>query len=259
MDLFETLQKKQRRTKFESSDEMAFFLDYNGLLSDYESFAFFRKAQKPFDVIRANIILRAILNKNAIEQAYGKAKAKGKEAIHEAVSEVLEKLPYVESKGEKIYIPILSRSLNHIYVNETEKLGVAPYRSLVRNDSASAVDPFDYYGPELFNSFFTKMILVKKNKESMAFYDYDSASIYFLNWEGRLDVCCALFDRYLAHPSTNHMLERLTPAVNAYYAENRDGFLKALVDNKLISSRLIYKINFDESRHNLKLFSDVNH
>ena len=38
----------------------------------------------------------------------------------------------------------------------------------------------------------------------------------------------------------------ILPAVEAYYKNDREGMKKALVENKLISSRLIYKNNYDE-------------
>ena len=42
------------------------------------------------------------------------------------------------------------------------------------------------------------------------------------------------------------MMERILPAVEAYYKNDREGMKKALVENKLISSKLIYKNNYDE-------------
>lgn len=252
MDLFDTLSKKQRRNKFLSSEEMTFFLNYNGFLSDYKPFERLRKAEEPFDVIRANVIIRSILNKKAIEEAFAKAKRK-EEDPEEAVFLALANLPYFKDGEDKIYLPIFSKSLNKIYVEHPSKLALQPYNTLINNVWASSIDPFDYYGPSLFDSYFTKLIAIKKHKETIAYLDYDSSSIFFVNWQGRLDARVALFDKYLDKPSANHLLERVLPAVNCYFNEDREGFLKALVDNKLISSRLIYKINFDEEKANSKL------
>jgi hypothetical protein len=45
-----------------------------------------------------------------------------------------------------------------------------------------------------------------------------------------------------------YMLKRLFPVVDAYYANDRETMIKALVDNKLISSKEIYKIKSDDSK-----------
>jgi hypothetical protein len=92
------------------------------------------------------------------------------------------------------------------------------------------------------------LVEVRKNPSGSAFYDFDAEAVYFVNLQGRLDAKLCLFDRSLHHPSHNHMLKRLFPVVDAYYANDRETMIKALVDNKLISSKEIYKIKSDESK-----------
>ena len=70
MELFETLKKKQRFTEWNSSRENRFFLDNVGMLQKVPMFSHFVKAEEPFDIIRANIIIRAIKNKERMEKAY---------------------------------------------------------------------------------------------------------------------------------------------------------------------------------------------
>lgn len=263
MDLFQLLEKKQSKTAFQASSEMRFFLDNSGILEDFQMFARFGKAQKSFDVIRANIIIRSIINKRILEDAYEKALRISKKGITnpvekedfsltteglEIIAKARESLPYYEEEGNRIYIPILSRSVNKIYSGDITKLSTRPFRSLLRNVDIMLVDPFDTYGAGLFESYFTKLVCIRKEKNSYAYWDYDAASIYIINNEGRLDVSIALFDRGLKKKSPNHMMSRIVPAVDAFYKGDKNEFEKALVDNQLISSRLIYRNKYDERR-----------
>lgn len=261
MDLFATLKKKQRPSSFESSEEMAFFLANAGALSDLQYFEPLMKADSPFQIERANIVLRSLCAKQTIDKALRSAFARSEglgereRAVlaAEAVGPVLQKLPYHICEGQRIYLPFFSKSLNRIYAEEWEKLSKKPYKRIVNNFEAVLIDPFDYYGDDLFESLFTRLVRVKKDASGSAFYDYDSSSIYFVNRQGRLDAQCCLFDRYLKEVNRNHMMERILPAVEAYYRDDREGMKRALVDNKLISSRLIYKNNYDE----VLLFSKI--
>ncbi|MBP5092294.1 MAG: hypothetical protein J6328_07085 [Bacilli bacterium] len=254
MSLFDQLAKKQRFTGFLSSSQMTFFNQNRVLLDQVPIFARFMKATKPFDVIRANIIIQAILNKKAIEEAYSAKKredkkgSKSKKSLNAYMKGVLDELTFMELEDGKIYLPIFPISLNRIYSEDYEKLSKAPYEALLHNYEAIVVDPFDTYGADLYNSYFTKLILVEKNKSGSAYYDYDSDAIYFVNKQGRLDTKICLFDKYLVNPNHNHMLKRIAPVVEAYYKDDKKEVKRLLVENKLISSKLIYRIESDESR-----------
>ncbi len=233
---------------------MAFFLANSGALSDFYLFQPLMKASSPFEVIRANIVLRALYAKQSMEKSLKEAYLKGQglderaqqTLLDEAMESCLETLPYHVHEGQKIYIPILSKSLNKIYSEDWGKLLKSPYRRIVKNYEAVLIDPFDYYGDDLFESLFTKLVKAKKDDSGSAFYDYDSRRIYFVNKQGRLDAECCLFDRNIKDPNYNHMMERILPCVECYYKDDKEGFKKALVENKLISSRLMYRINYDE-------------
>ncbi len=254
MDLFATLAKKQRKTHFQTSDELAYFFDNSGILADYPIFSYYRKAEEPFQVERANIILRSFQARQAIDDGVRLAKAKsnaldeqGKQFVFkETMTPILNKLPYHVHEGEKIYIPFFSKSINRLYVSEWTKLMSSPYKRFLKNFDSILIDPFDYYGDDLFESLFTKLVRIKKTEEGSAFYDYDSFTIYFVNKQGRLDCQCCLFDRYLKSHNRNHMIERIIPVVDSYYKSDVEAMKRFLVENKLVSSRLIYKINYDE-------------
>lgn len=259
MDLFSTLERKQKFTFFNAGSENRFFLKFFFQLNTHPKYKAFGRATKPFEIIRANIILRALQNKKALDEAYldtVKEYRKGGEllpgaemAVEKALNEAKAKLPYLVKDGEEVYIPILPMSLNHIYNHSPLKFEEKPYRVLLgREFEAMTIDPFDAYGYALFDSYFTNLILVKKNASVAALFDYDSLSIYFVNKQGRLDTKIALFDRQLSKRNTNHMMERIQPVVDAYYRDDVEGLKQILVQNELISSSLMYRLSQHEMR-----------
>lgn len=261
MDLFAKMEKCQKRTPFEESSEHRFFLEYSGVLSDLPTFARYPRADNPFDIIRANILIRAIQNKTAIEKAFIKLyKASQKDPSDDSVEQIVmataeasEKLPYFQLGDRRIFVPILPKSLNEIYDGDYYKLIEKPYNKLLRKFEAVVVDPFDTYGPELYNSYFTKLIKVGSSGGRIAFYDYDSYSVYVINEEGRLEVKMSFFDKYLKRKNVNHMMERVGPVVEAFFQYDKEKFLELLVEKELISSRFLFKNKNDERKLNSKL------
>ena len=49
-------------------------------------------------------------------------------------------------------------------------------------------------------------------------------------------------------PVINHIVERVKPVIEAYKNDDRDAFYNALIENNLVSSRLINKIKRKEAR-----------
>ena len=243
MTLYQLLADNQAPTSFDRGDEMAFYNRYSYKLSDNEPFAYLSKMVDSFGIIRANIVLRAIMNKEEIEKeffAHSKLLEKNPQLtpMKEFMDNVASTLPYLEVGGEKIYVPIFPSSLASIYTNSYEKLSVPPYKKLLKDYEAALIDPFDYYGPALYDSYFTKLVIIRKTEKSMAAYDYDAECIYFINEEGRLDAKIALFDKGLTKPLKNHMIPRIRKVVDAYYENDRDKMLNVLLKEKLISDAL---------------------
>ena len=85
---------------------------------------------------------------------------------------------------------------------------------------------------------------MRKEDKETAYFHYDTNTIYFVNEEGRLDASVVLFDRYIRHPNYAHMLERIKPVVDAYFAFDREAFIKALHDHGFLSSQLMHIIRF---------------
>ncbi len=258
MDFFTLTRKRQRRTHFNRSSEMQFFLDNNILLRSNPMFMTYANAQRSFDIVRANIIIRGLINKKTIEKIYFSLmegqlletiNKEQKEEVSKKVQAAISDLPYAFDQESKIYIPFFSRSINRIYEKDFWKLEEMPYKSLLKDFESIISDPFDLYGDDLYNSIFTKLVRLKKTREGSAFYDYDALAIYFVNKGGRLEEAIYLFDKDLRKPSPNHMIGKLIPVVNAYYSGNKDAFFAELVKNRLISSRLLAK-HLDSIRSN---------
>ena len=211
---------------------------------------FYDTENDPFQMMRANIIIQAFINKMKMEEEatnldkYLDSSKKNHDNFVKSFHEIISELPYYEEENEKIYIPFFPRSLNQIYLNEPEKLLTSAYSNLKEDFKDTLIDPFDTYGSELYNSHFSRLVKIKTVDKETAFFHYDTNTIYFVNEQGRLDAGIVLFDRYIRHPSYSHMLERIKPVVDAYFAFDRDGLIDALFMNGFISNRLLRRIRF---------------
>lgn len=259
MNLYEVLYKNQRKSHFKESDEMAFFLANKGLLSGYEGEGLGKLSlgNDPFDIVRANIVIRALINKKTIERLYQeKVKPSKKEnidaslSVEEYMAMGLAELPFLNFNGQKIYVPVFPSSINLIYGGRFEKLLVSPYKNLMEKYEPLLIDPFDYYGDALFDSYFTKLVAIKRDGNCLAAYDFDAESLYIINEQGRLDARFALFDKYLANPTKTHMVKRLTSLANAYFTGSRQDILNVLLSAGFLSERLASKIgSIEEKEH----------
>lgn len=243
--------KAKKRQGFEKSEEFRFFLEYRHLLTKIPRFVhFYDLESEPFEIMRANIILQAYLNKSKMEQEihnlsnYISVNKKNHAHFVKSFHEIISEQPYYQEDKDKIFIPFFTRSLNQIYNEDPEKLLTYPYNGLADNFKDTVIDPFDTYGSELYNSQFSRLVKIKQHDKETAFFHYDTNTIYFVNEEGRLDTSVVLFDRYIRRPNYAHMLERIKPVVDAYFAFDREAFLKALHDNDFLSSHLLHLIRF---------------
>lgn len=254
MQLYETLANNQKHKYFFKGEEYRFFLDYRHILDSVPAFKYLSTGEDDFHVIRANIVIRSLLNKVEIEEALQFACNKSikeygvlnHQFISNFVKERMSNMPYIQEGDSKIYVPIFTRALNLVYSNDFEKLQKAPYDALLKSFDTSVIDPFETYNFELYNSFFTKFLVIKQSATEMAVYHFDYQTIYFINNQGRLDAKIALFDKYLKRINTNHILDRIAPAVDAYFENNREKLYDELINNNLISAKLIHIIKHDE-------------
>ena len=241
------------RKNFEQSEEFRFFLDNRHFLTKLPKFVhFYDLDNDPFDVMRANIILQAYINKNKMEQEvhnlskYIEPSKKNHANFVKSFHEIISEQPYYLDGKDKIFIPFFTRSLNQIYDEEPEKLLTYPYNGLTENFKDTVIDPFDTYGSDIYNSHFSRLVKIKKVDKETAFFLYDTNTIYFVNEQGRLDASVVLFDRYLRNPVYSHMLERIKPVVDAYFDFDREAFLTAMYSNGFMSVHLLHLIRFHD-------------
>jgi hypothetical protein len=251
MSIFDELAAHQGKTPFASSSEASFFAENAYLLSTADRWRPFSKPSDPFQTIRANIILRALHNKTTIEKAYSsKIKAdrdsfandENKLSVEDYMRNVLVSLPYLTFAGSKVYVPIFPEALNVYYVKSWGKLLMPPYKNLISDFQAMTVDPFDYYGYALYDSYFTRLVPIRRTSRILAAYDYDAEALYFIDDQGRLDARICFFDKGIKAPVKAHMVKRIGAVADCYFANDRPGMIKALIEGNLVSSSLMHQI-----------------
>lgn len=252
MKILEFLEKKQKKRKgFSKSEDFIFYSKNRTMLAKFDQFAYLSSGKEnDFRIIRANIIIHGLINKTIIE---GEAKNLVKytenheilthEDFVEALRQRIVTRPFLDEKEGKIYIPFFPKSINSLYLNEPEKLNEYPFTDLLKNFSSLVIDPFDTFGSELYNTHFTRLVKIDTLGGVVAFFHYDTNTIYMVNDQGRLDCKIVLFDKYMKKATNTHMLERIKPVVQSYFENNKPKFIKALRDNDFISPKMYYKLN----------------
>ena len=243
MTLYDILETKQKyRRPFSSGEDFKYFIENREKLGKFKTFLkLYDSEENEFDIIRANILLRGLENKTLFETEILNIHNHGDLEHAAFVSTLKERTidqPYHEVNGVKIFIPFFSSALNQIYVNEPEKLLALPYSDLINNFEDACIDPFDTYGAELYNSYFSSLVKVASNNHETAFFHYDTYTLYMVNDQGRLDAKIVLFDKFIKKPYYTHMLERISPVVEAYFINDRQKMIDAMLENKLISSQM---------------------
>ena len=234
--------KQKYRRPFSSGDDFKYFMENREKLGKFKRFAeLYDSEENEFDIMRANILLRGLENKTLFEKEIENIHNHGNIEPGKFILTLKERIlgqPYYDASGVKIYIPFFSAALNQIYTNEPQKLLALPYSELQNNFEDACIDPFDTYGSELYNSFFTSLVKIASSKHATAFFYYDTNTVYIINDQGRLDSKFVLFDKYMKKPSYTHMMERILPFVEAYFNNDRQGVVDALLNNNLISPQM---------------------
>lgn len=248
MTFFETLEKYQRNRSelLHKSEDYSFFAENKNLLTPIIMFRGLERPKDEFDIIRANIIIRSLLNKKKLDQlivyAFKESKMKTEE-VASFIHEEMTGMPYVKQENIKAYVPIFSQSINEFYYEDFGKLLAQPYSTLITSYFSSCIDPFEVYKFDLFDSLFTKLITIYRDDKIMVALHYDFKTIYIINNQGRLESKICLFDKFMKRPNFTHIFDRIQPAVKAYLANDKIGFIKSLLENELISMKLLSKID----------------
>lgn len=247
--IYKMLSKYKKKNNIYQTDEYRYYaknaMMYSSILSYYK---FTTTETQPFRIIAANIIIKAIKNKELIEHNLELFSLESTQEINvDEDSYVRNKVwalldennaPYFSVEKSRIYIPIYSRTLNIIYNDECSKLLEFPYNKLLESPKTSCVDLFDTYQIDLFASPFTSLILIKKDKTSAAFYHADFDTIFIINDQGRLDLEIPLYDKFMKNFDRHKVINKIEAVVDLFYANDYFGFAKGLYQNHLISKKL---------------------
>ncbi|MCH5171679.1 MAG: hypothetical protein J1F31_02455 [Erysipelotrichales bacterium] len=251
MHVFETLKKYRKRRSRRRSLEHIFHMENEYLLTKYPYFDQLLSKDHEFGIVQANIICRALLNKEIIDkvildykdECLNLGKQVSSNEIKERVNAAIVDLPYLnDDHNHRIYIPFFSESLNIIYVDEPEKLLTYPYEELLGDFSHNIIDIFEVYNYKLYDSFFSKMIRSVGDKTSNAFFCVDDYCIYVINSQGRLDVIIHLFDRYMRKYNLKEIMVRVNKAMEKYFDFEKSEFVNELYRQRLISFRMYHKL-----------------
>jgi|GEM_PF-259774 len=248
--LYNYLTRKTKLQRLARSDEYKYFLATRKLFLKYNIFTELYNVDDEFELFKANIILKSLENKEIIESTldgfYNESMLEYKTIKHHIIRGKMKTkdlgLPYLVDGEDKIYIPLFTRALNIIYRDEADKLLDFPYNKIRTDFFTSVIDPFETYNYALFDSFFTKLVKLQGDKTSMAFYHYDYQAIYIINNQGRLDVKIPLFDKSMRQPNASHIMERIIPVIDAYFANDKKTFIQELRKKRLISSKMYRKL-----------------
>lgn len=265
MNIYEELQQNQKFQGFLNSEENLYFLKNRLILERFPMYKHLAQAVCDFDIMRANIIIRSLHNKKAIEAAVRFAvdnndvvkREKDMAFFRTFIREKIIDLPFANEQKLRLYVPIFNRVINQIYSEEFEKLLLTPYDKLVDEFETLVIDPFEIYNFSLYDSLFTQFVKVYSDEDIMAVFHYDFQAIYFIDKQGRLDNKVALFDRGMRHPDFHHILERIRPVIAAYVANDKDAMLKALVEKKLISEKLINRLRSKDYQFRMSLIRKI--
>lgn len=239
MKIYDYLYKVRNKKNFSNSEEFILFKNYKHILEEEPYFYSYSESNNLFDIIKASIIIKGIMNKNTMDRIIDEELLNTNfntvEEIDENIKERILDLPYLRVEGQKIYIPFFNRSTNLVYSEEFNKTLKEPYINLKKKYSPFIVDPFETYKLALFNSLFTKFIKVYEDNTAVAYYHYDLKTIFVVNREGYLDNFICIFDKHLKNPSNERIINRVKDSMEKYFDNNLVSFIYSLYENKLIS------------------------
>lgn len=244
--LFNILEKERNTRNYKYTDEVVFFNKFKGMLKINPYFAKYLDCENDFDIIKANIIIKAIINKEELDKiindTYLKYDQSSIDEIKELIKEQVSDLPYIDYDNFKVYIPFFNKATNIVYSVENEKMKEYPYIELTKKYEPFLVEAFETYTIDVFNSLFTQLVKVDESKTTMAFYHYDFNAIFIINRQGTLDNIIYLFDKYLINPHKYNIIERIKPLIRAYYNNDLGEFVNLLYKNGFVSYYVFRKI-----------------
>ena len=240
--IYKILESERNKKNSHNNDEYTFFVNNKHFLKENTYFSFYASPLDAFDLIKSNIIIRALKNKEEIEEMILSKESDRNIDLKLYIKEKCLDFPSIQYENLKIYFPFFSKITNNVYVNEVERLNDEPYNALFQDYSPFLVNPFDTYGVDLFDSTFTRLIKIDEDLTTVAFYSYYLSAILIINKQGGLDNVIYLFDKHLKHPNRSHIIDRVKALTDSYYKNNIHDFVYTLYKNEFISYKVFKKI-----------------
>lgn len=197
-----------------------------------------------YGIIRACIVLESARNKEKLDY-FINTYPKNALSLEAVITNTTCKLPFYKEGDEKIYIPTLDRELNGLYNHNSALLLEPQYQNLFKSNLAYYVDPFKTYGAKLFDSTFTRLILLNtRDSQTYCFYHPYLETILILDKEGRLLQEIPIFDEKIKHPNKTNLFNRLEELMKSYFKADRKEFIEALKNLEFISHPLYEDITY---------------
>lgn len=248
-NLYPYLNEYQKARAYESTSEGIFFTLNQEQLQKSPLYQHLEIIRRPFDYLRANIVIKALENAKLLatlmtdlkrRQEFGEVFEE--EKIRLEVEKCLKDRPYFLDKGIKIYLPLFSRGANLLLQKQFFAAAFLLEKTLHPLDNSDLIDPFEEYNFALYSSNFTSLIDLGGEKSAKAYYHADFMTIFFINDQGRLDQSLPLFDRRMKNYSLDRIIYRITPVVHAFFNGDRPLMIKSLFQNDLISTTAYLKL-----------------
>ncbi len=231
------IKKNKKEDLYYSTEEYKFYSENKKIIEKVKSF-FPTNDNFGFKLICSNILIRAFLNKQFIEENLSEFEGLSLNDCFKKVTEMFENRPHILKKdGEKVYFPQLSTSFNYLYTHKTTSIRKYPYSTILEKPNLYCIDLFDEYGFELFSSSFSDLNLIFIHHKSAVFYSHSFETIYVVNDQGRLDIAIPLFDSKMTEKNYENIEERVKKVMEVFYDNKRKWFVKALFDEGFISDK----------------------
>ncbi len=245
-NIYSILNKYKNNRIINKSNEFSFYNKYCEILYDNVNFKKYTEINNLFDLIKANIIIRSLLNKNYIDKCikteFSNKKFNTKEEIICNINNKINNLIYMDYNSYKIYIPLFNLETNNIYVNYIEKMNVNPYDKLFNKFEYFLINSFEVYKLNLYESRFCELVKIIEDDTSVAYYHYELRTIFIINNQGYLDNIISIFDKNMKNINNDNIIERIKMVMLKYFEGDLSGFIYSLYEEKLISNKVFRKL-----------------
>lgn len=236
------IKKNKKEDLYHTTSEYKFYAKNKKIIDKVKSF-YPTSKNYGFKLICSNILIRAFLNKEYIEENINQLEGLSLNECFKKVTEMFENRPHIlKPDGEKIYFPQLSTSLNYLYTHKTVSIKKYPYSNLLEKPNLYCIDLFDQYGFELFSSSFSDLKMIFIHHKSAVFYSHSFETIYVVNDQGRLDIAIPLFDSKVKEKNYNNIENRVKKVMEVFYGSKRKTFIRALYEEGFISDKAYRKL-----------------